>query len=50
MIIGSKDQTIEGIIRDLKRHTSNEALSAIEVNQQEGRRGRTGAPVDAMDV
>jgi len=38
LIIGSQDQRIEDIIRDLKRHTSKESLKAIEENQQESRK------------
>lgn len=38
LIIGTKKNPIEGIIRDLKRHTSKSILKAIENNDQESRR------------
>lgn len=38
MIIGTKGDKIEDIIRDLKRHTSKAILKAISENNQESRR------------
>jgi REP element-mobilizing transposase RayT len=38
LIIGSCGNTMEYIIRDLKRHTSKAILKAIEENSQESRR------------
>ena len=38
MIIGTKEEKLENIIRDLKRHTSKTTLKAIKENSQESRR------------
>jgi REP element-mobilizing transposase RayT len=38
MIIGSDDEKLEDIMRDLKGYTSRKILNAIEENQQESRR------------
>ena len=38
MIIGTKGEKMENIIRDFKRHTSKTILKAIEENIQESRR------------
>ncbi|MGB5927125.1 MAG: transposase [Cyclobacteriaceae bacterium] len=38
MIIGTTDQPMEGILRDLKRHTAKEILKAIENNPYESRK------------
>ena len=38
LIVGTNKDPIEGVIRDLKRHTSKSILKAIEDNQQESRK------------
>ena len=38
LIIGTKDQPMEGILRDIKRHTSKQILKAISENPQESRK------------
>jgi len=38
VIIGSKGERMEDIIRDLKKHTAKAILKAIAENQQESRR------------
>ena len=39
LIIGTKDQPMQDILRDIKRHTSKMLLKAISENAQESRRG-----------
>ncbi|WP_192822208.1 transposase [Rufibacter sp. LB8] len=39
LIIGSKGEKLEDILRDLKRHTSKEITKAIDANTQESRKG-----------
>jgi putative transposase len=39
LIISSKENKLEDIIRDLKRHTSKELLETIDNNPQESRKG-----------
>jgi putative transposase len=38
LIIGSKDEELQAIIRDLKKFTSNNIIEAISENQQESRK------------
>jgi putative transposase len=38
LLIGSSKESIEGILRDIKRHTAKQVLKAIETNPQESRK------------
>ena len=39
MIVGSKKNKLEDIVRDMKKHTSLELKAAIKNNNQESRKG-----------